>query len=212
MKMMSRKFCFVCIGLFTLISHTTFATDCPSISLQEYAVQSIEPLFKEPINLDTDSRMPFLGKVIESNCSKKDAACKVVFKVKEQFWDNEKLASDALSQILGIKIPSQPIEEISVSFTDISDINFTVGSDWFVIPSHYGSRDGKGNGFVFDTFCGNSLARYKDRKLILMDNTVMRYAYVRNSLYKLITPESLERYKLKLIEEFAKRKNYNLAD
>lgn len=208
MKMMSLTFCFVCIGLFTLLSQTTFAANCSSISLQEYAVKSIEPLFKEPINLDMDSRMPFLGEVLKSDCSKKDSACNVVFKLKEQFWDNEKIDTDAVSQFLGIQILSQPTEEVSVSFSDIKNVNFTVGSDWFVIPSHYGSRDGKGSGFVFDTFCGNSLARYKDGNLILMDNKIVPYVDIKNSLFKLITPESLERYKLKLIEELAKQKNH----
>lgn len=185
----SKAFAISLILLVPTISKISFAHGCTDTLLPQYAKQSVLGIFGDQIDLNADSRFPFLGKVLKSNCSTQHASCQVLFEPKEIFFDLE----SAMGEMFGI--PEKSIQDVSVTFDGINGTQFPVGSEWFAIPGHYGSRDGHGSGFVFNTSCGSALASYKDGNLILLNGKVIPYADVKRPLSEIINPKSIDRLK-----------------
>ncbi|WP_143253626.1 hypothetical protein [Alkanindiges hydrocarboniclasticus] len=182
------------------ISKTAFAHECIDPSLTQYAKQSLLSLFGDHINLNANSRFPFLGKVLKSTCSTQHTSCQVLFEPKEIFFDLESAVGDMFG------IPEKSIQDVFVIFDGINGTQFPVGSEWFAIPENYGSSDGHGSGFVFNTSCGSALASYKDGNLILLNGKVIPYADVKRPLSEMINPKSIERLKNALHEVMINQK------
>ena len=190
----SKAYAILFLLLASTFNKTSFAYECIDPPLLKNAKQSLAGFFSNPVSLSGDSRFPFLGLVLTSNCSKQHASCQVLFETKETFFEFQLVMGETFG------ITEKKIQDVSVTFTGVNGTQFPVGSEWFVIPGHYGSSDGHGQGFVFDTSCGSSLAQHDDGNLLMLNGDAIPYADVKHSLSEMINPEAIERLKNALLE------------
>lgn len=180
-------------------SFGAFAATCPNKTFLENASDTFKPLFSDPPDLSSNSKIPFKGKVQNANCSDKFSSCRVVFEVQEIFFDPDTIFIEVFFELTGIKKPSTTT--IAVTIDQVTNEKFLEGSEWFVIPENYSSRDGEGSGFVFNASCGVSIAQYESEMLVIdKGKLTIPYQKVRAEILRPITPEGTVRLKRTISE------------
>ncbi|WP_158300697.1 hypothetical protein [Chromobacterium sp. ATCC 53434] len=181
-------------------TNASSAVKCSEISLLQNSNQSLSGFFSDPIDLNGNSKFPFLGIVLKSDCSTETASCQVLFKVTEALFEFQLVAGEALG------IPEEKIQDVSVAFDSANGIQFPINSEWFVIPENYGSRGSHGSGFIFNTHCGSSIAPYKDGNLTMLNGKTIPYADIKRPLSEMANPKAIERLKSALRQMMTNQK------
>ena len=178
------------IIILMLILWSTFANSCPNKNFIDNAGDAFKPLFLNPPDLSRSSMMPFIGKVLHSDCKTEFASCRVYFGVEEVFFNSSSIIEKLTGGI------ETPVTMIAVTIDNISNPEFSKNSKWLIIAESYSERDGEGGGFIKDASCDLSIAKYENGNFVVRNGALkIPYHKVRDEVMRPVTPEGINRLK-----------------
>ena len=199
----------VCI--IVLWANAVMAEKCALPDVLSKAKNAFVPLFQDPPDMSGTSAMPFVG-VLKSVTRLEDGSISLLeFEVKEIFFD----VNTVLAEKFGASEPPVTIINVVAIREKRFPPGLNIGTEWLVVASKYGSRNGVGRGD--NPRCGEWLGAIKDGRFHYNPsgdhdphkNVQIPWAEARNAIMAPITTagqEGRERLIKYILENYPLRK------